>query len=218
MIIPIFIPIIYCWRWKNEGLRPVLLVAFLMLLIVFLYMPIIWNLNIPYIGYAIGKFILFVFIPLGIFYWYLRDGGVKGTLAVFGVRKEGMKKSLLLCLMLMPIMFIVTAVFSSGAARSANPLFSTIMFVEAFTEEFFFRGILFLYLWDKTDIRVAYMTSILSFTLLHPQYFFTARMIPVIVQGILTAVIAHRSRNITGAWTLHGANRVFGLSILPFLR
>ena len=190
-----------------------------MILIVVLYEPLIWNLDFPIFGYTFWKFILFVFLPLAILYWSGAGKNIKSTLSRFGVKKEGTGDSLKLGLFLIPLMLAIDAVISFWLGRSHMPsdnLYAGIMFFESFTEEFFFRGILFLFLWQLTDVRVAYITSIASFVLIHPQYFWGIGMIPVIAQGVLTAIIVHKSKNLTGAWVLHGVNRVFSLSILPW--
>lgn len=219
MIIPLIIPIIYCWKWKKESLKDLWPILLSMILIVILYESLVWNLDFPVLGYIFWKFVLFVFIPLGIFIWYWKGKNTEKPLEVFGVRKEGMRKSLFLCALFIPAMLATDAIVSYMLGRSyptSDIASSGIMFVESFTEEFFFRGILFLYLWKITDIRIAYATSVISFVLVHPQYFWGLGMVSVIVQGVLTAVIVHRSKNLTGAWVLHGANRVFSLSLLPW--
>ncbi|MBU4070725.1 MAG: CPBP family intramembrane metalloprotease [Candidatus Thermoplasmatota archaeon] len=219
MLIPMIIPLVYCRKWKKESLKDIWLIIIIMLLIVILYEPLAWNLDFPFFGYIFWKFVLFVFLPLGIFYWYLKDKKTSKILPDFGVRKKGMEKSLLLCAIFIPLMLATDAIVSILLGRSYPPgdnLHSGIMFVESFTEEFFFRGILFLYLWKVTDVRVAYVTSIMSFVLMHPQHFWGLGMVSAIVQGVLTAVIVHKSKNLAGAWLLHGANRVFSISILPW--
>jgi len=82
------------------------------------------------------------------------------------------------------------------------------MFLDAFNEEFLFRGVLILYLWKITDIKVAYATSIVSYIIVHPQHYASLFMISTIAQGILLAIIAHKTKNIIGPWISHGLNRV----------
>jgi membrane protease YdiL (CAAX protease family) len=198
MILTIAVPIFYCNIRKRESLRDVSIIALCMLLIIIFYVFLIKALNIPYFGYIITKFILFFFIPLGIFLWYLRGKGVKNILAGFGVRTKGLKTSLLFCLALIPVMLVATTLISPGTGAPAPLWFTTIMFFEAFTEEFFFRGILFLYLWEKTDPRIAAFTSIAAFTLVHPQYMVSIQMLGPIIQGILTVIIVWKSKKLTG--------------------
>jgi membrane protease YdiL (CAAX protease family) len=190
-----------------------------MILIVLLYEPLAWGLDFPVFGYMFWKFVLFVFLPLGILYWRSSQRGIKSILIGLGVKRENAGESLKLALFLLPLMLGTSAAVSFWLGRLYPPsdiTYTGIMFIESFTEEFFFRGILFLYLWKITDIRVAYVTSIACFVLVHPQYFWGLGMLAVLVQGILTAIIAHKSKNLTGAWALHGADRMFSLSILPW--
>ncbi|MCK4332984.1 MAG: CPBP family intramembrane metalloprotease [Thermoplasmatales archaeon] len=92
-----------------------------------------------------------------------------------------------------------------------------ISFFEAFTEEFFFRGILFIFLLNRTNLKIAYITSLASFVLVHPQHLTTIFLVATIVQGILTIEICRRSDNLTGTWLLHGINRFFIIAIVPLL-
>ncbi|MCK4757112.1 MAG: CPBP family intramembrane metalloprotease [Thermoplasmata archaeon] len=204
----------------KKHIKEILLISLVLLIIVILYWPVlVFFENIPYIGYLLGKTVLFVLVPLLIFYFYFKNKNqsinIFGTLKRFGVRKPGLEKSIFLSLLLLPIMLLANYIVGMGPDSPAAGWYSGVMFAESFTEEFFFRGILFLYLWKITDVRIAYATSIIGFVLLHPQYFFAPIMLAGLVQGILTCIITHKSKNIVGAWLLHGLNRVFSLSIMP---
>jgi membrane protease YdiL (CAAX protease family) len=133
------------------------------------------------------------------------------------VTKQGLRKSLFWFLLFLPIMFIVSGLiqYFNGATWSADPVAGTISFFEAFTEEFFFRGILFIFLLQKTNMKIAYVTSLACFILVHPQNLTTLFIVGTIIQGIVTLEIARRSQNIIGSWMLHGSNRFFELAILP---
>lgn len=219
MLIPIAIPILYCWKYSRENLEKLWPILLSMLLIVLFYVPLSNVLRVPYIGYIVLKFIIFVFMPLAILYWADKKRNLEHTLADFGVRKKGTEESVRLSLFCIPAMLITIAIVSFLLGRSydpSEPIRSFISFFESFTEEFFFRGILFLYLWKLTDIRIAYITSIASFVLMHPQYFWGLGMVTGIVQGILTTIIVHKSKNLAGAWVLHGVSRVFAMSFLPW--
>ncbi len=220
MLVPMIIPIIYCWKYSRENLGKLWPVILSMVLIVLLYVPLLDIIQAPYmIGYASVKFIVFVFMPLAILYFWNRERDMKKTLAGFGVRKKGAEESLKLSAFVLPAMLATIAFTSFILERSYNPsepLFSIVSFFESFTEEFFFRGILFLYLWKFVDIRIAYITSMASFILMHPQYFWGLAMLPGIVQGILTTIIAHKTKNLAGPWVLHGASRLFAGSFLPW--
>ena len=221
MIIPLLLPLIYAIFWKKEILKDVLVLILIMAVITIIYEPIMGNLSFPYLGYTFWKVVLFVFIPAGILWLYWKKPDLKKMFGWLGVKEEGWKKSMILCLFALPVMLLIqllTNIMMGGIAYDATPTWHTIiMFFESFTEEFLFRGIIFLYLWKLIDVRWAYVISTASFVLMHPQYFWGLGMIPAIVQGILTAVIVHKSKNLTGAWVLHGANRVVSLSILPYL-
>jgi len=114
-------------------------------------------------------------------------------------------------------MIVVTGLiqFFIGITWDADLIAGAISFFEAFTEEFFFRGLLFIFLLKKTDLKIAYVTSLASFILIHPQNLTTLLIVPTIVQGIIALEIARRSYNIIGSWMVHGSNRFFELVILP---
>jgi membrane protease YdiL (CAAX protease family) len=107
--------------------------------------------------------------------------------------------------------------YFQGVSWSVELVAGSISFFEAFTEEFFFRGILFVFLLQKTTMKIAYATSLASFTLMHPQNLTTIFIIGILLQGILTLEITQRSKNILGTWLLHGSNRFFELVFLPLL-
>ena len=116
-------------------------------------------------------------------------------------------------------MLIVTflAKYMIGGILDANFSVGVVSFVESFTEEFFFRGILFIFLLSRTNLKIAYVTSLTSFVLMHPQNFTNPFIISTIVQGFLTIEICRRSKNLVGAWVLHGTNRFFSIVIIPIL-
>ena len=220
MLLPMIIPIAYCWKYSKENLGKLWPIILSMVLIVALYASMFNILPITYhLEYTIIKFIIFVFMPLAILYFWDREKNLKASLADFGIRKKGTEESLKLSAFMLPAMLGTIAIVSFLLGRSydpTEPIYSILSFFESFTEEFFFRGILFLYLWKFVDIRIAYITSIASFVLMHPQYFWGLGMVTGIVQGILTTIIVHKSKNLAGAWVLHGASRIFAMSFLPW--
>jgi membrane protease YdiL (CAAX protease family) len=133
--------------------------------------------------------------------------------------KQGLKKSFFWFLLFLPIMLVVTGCiqFFIGVTWNSNIEAGTISFFEAFTEEFFFRGILFIFLLQKTNMKIAYVTSLASFILIHPQNLTNLFIVGTIIQGFVTLEIARRSQNIIGSWMLHGSNRFFELVLLPLL-
>ena len=132
---------------------------------------------------------------------------MKDILSKLGIRKENLAKSLIYGLIAAAITITITVLVIQ--TMPFDWVYRIIMFFEAFTEEFFFRGLLFLYLLSKTDLKVAYVTSILGFVLMHPQHFSSFFLISTITQGILLTVVVHKTKNITGAWVGHGLNRFF---------
>jgi len=72
----------------------------------------------------------------------------------------------------------------------------------------FFRGVLLIYLWKITNLKVPYSTSILAFMLAHPQHLTSLSLICVAAQGILLGIVTHKTKNILGPWISHGLNRV----------
>ena len=66
----------------------------------------------------------------------------------YGIKKEGINKSVTLGLLFIPVMLIVTFIvkYIIGVVTEANTVLGIVSFVESFSEEFFFRGILFIFL------------------------------------------------------------------------
>ena len=186
-----------------------------------------WPLTLGFDSTAniVTKFLLFVFLPLIVLFvtWKLKNKSKKKkkdySFKQFGITEKGFEKSLKLGFLFLPIMLTVTflAKFMIGGALVSNYPLGVVSFVESFTEEFFFRGILFIFLLRKTNLKIAYVTSLASFVLIHPQNFTSPFIISTIVQGFLTIEICRRSKNLVGAWVLHGTNRFFSIVILPFL-
>jgi membrane protease YdiL (CAAX protease family) len=113
------------------------------------------------------------------------------------------------------VMFLV--VWIGGFSNEGNIYLGILSFFESLTEEVYFRGVLLLYLWKKTNLPIAYATSLSSFVLVHPQHFISLFLVSTIIQGILTSEIARRSKNIMGSWLLHGINRLASIALFPFI-
>lgn len=188
-----------------------------MMLIVFLYWPFMTSAVFSTYTYIVGKTLLFVVLPIIIFIVVQRNTSLV-HLNVYGIKKEGGKKSLMWFILFLPLMLVATGFlqYFNGMDWNADVLAGSISFFEAFTEEFFFRGILFIFLSQKIPIKIAYATSLASFTLMHPQNLESLFILGTLLQGILTLEIARRSQNILGAWLLHGSNRFVQLALLPF--
>jgi len=218
MLIPMIIPLIYCMKYKIEALIDVGIITLAMILIVVLYWPLLTsNIALTY-TYPLVKLLLFVLLPIFLFLVIQHKASTLHG-ALYGVTRQGIKKSFFWFILLLPIMIAVTGSihYFHGVTWNADLIAGTISFFEAFTEEFFFRGILFIFLIQKTSMKIAYVTSLASFILIHPQHLTTIFIVATIVQGIITLEIARRSQNIIGSWMLHGSNRFFELVILPLL-
>jgi len=216
MLIPMIIPLIYCVKYKKEALIEIGIITLAMILIVVLYWPLLTSNFALMYTYPVVKLLLFVFLPLTLFFVIKRDTqSLHGIL--YGVTKQGLKKSFFWFILFLPIMLVVTGSiqYLIGVTWNSNIGAGTISFFEAFTEEFFFRGVLFIFLLKKTNINIAYMTSLASFIFIHPQNLTTLFIVGTIIQGIVTLEIARRSQNIFGSWMLHGSNRFFELVLLP---
>ncbi|OYT28430.1 hypothetical protein B6U98_05045 [Thermoplasmatales archaeon ex4572_165] len=223
MLIPMLIPIIYSAKYKRGSIGEISAIFFTMVFIVIAYWPLTNGFNST--ANIVTKFLLFVFLPLIVLFvtWKLKNKPKKKkkdySFKQFGITEKGFEKSLKLGFLFLPIMLTVTflAKFIIGGALVSNYPLGVVSFVESFTEEFFFRGILFIFLVRKTNLKIAYVTSLASFVLMHPQNFTSPFIISTIVQGFLTIEICRRSKNLVGAWVLHGTNRFFSIVILPFL-
>lgn len=218
MLVPMIIPLFYCLKYKKDSLTEIGTIFVSMLLIVVLYWPLLTSNFLSTHTYTAVKFLLFVIIPLLLLFLLKRKKSPL-KLEQLGIKKEGMKKSIWLFILFLPIMLAVTFAlqYINGVFVDANLLAGTISFFEAFTEEFLFRGILFLFLISRTNLKVAYITSLASFVLMHPQHINSIFIIAPVVQGILTIEICRRSDNLIGAWLIHGINRFFTIAIIPLL-
>ena len=221
MLVPMIIPIVYALRHKRDSIREISLIAFTMILIVIGYWPLTLGFNVP--SNIITKFFLFVVLPLVVLYfpWKIRQKqNTDFPFYEFGITDQGIEKSLKLGFLFIPLMLLVTFLakyLAGGIAGTPDFPLGVISFVESFSEEFFFRGILFLFLLPRTNLQVAYTTSLLSFVLMHPQHFTDPFILSTITQGIVTLEICRRSKNLVGSWVLHGTNRFFSIVLLPLM-
>lgn len=212
------LPVVYSVKYKRESLGAIVTVLLVMAVIVISYWPLLTSNFLNSYTYVAVKILLFVLLPLLAFLLIQRN---VSSLHVshYGVKKEGVVESIRWCVLFLPLMFVVTGIVHtvSGVTWTADVSAGLLSFFEAFTEEFFFRGILFIFLLRQTNITTAYVTSLASFTLMHPQNLTTLFIIGTVLQGVLTLEIARRSHNVLGAWVLHGSTRLFQLAILPLL-
>jgi len=215
----LLIPIIYSLKNDKKELKSIFLITLCCIALVIFY-PITDYLSIliPLIGYSLGKFILFVMFPV-ITVFYIENWNLKDIFSKLGVKKKNISKSVFYGLITAIVTIIITVFILSFTLIESqfDLVYRTIMFFEAFTEEFFFRGFLFLYLIKKTDLKVAYATSILGFILIHPQHFSRWFLISTISQGILLTIVAEKTKNIIGTWLSHGLNRFVPTLIRIFI-
>lgn len=216
MLLPMLIPLVYSFMYKKESLKEIAVVTLSMILIVVFYWPLTVSIITP--ANIAVKFLLFVFLPL-ILLVVLDRGKQHLSFKQFGIQKKGIQKSVLFCLVFLPIMLLTTLVIRtySVGMSSVDFVLGSVSFIESFTEEFFFRGIFFLFLLSRTNLKIAYVVSLTSFVLMHPQNFMNLFIVSTIVQGVLTIEICRRSENLTGAWMLHGANRFFSIALIPLI-
>ena len=209
MLLALLIPIIYCLKWKRENLRKVAIISICCVLIVIGYRITVdlGKIIEPTLGYFIGKFILFTLFPL-IAILYLEKCEIKTALLQTGIKKENLSISILFGLGVLMITAILTVIIWWGKIEPASLYWNVILFFEAFNEEFLFRGVLLLYIWKITNLKVAYSTSVLAFVLAHPQHLTSLSLIVVATQGILLGVVTYKTKNIIGPWISHGLNRV----------
>lgn len=223
MLIPMVLPLIYALKYRRDSLIEIGVITFSMILIVILYWPLTIGFNST--SNIVTKFLLFVFLPIALLYltWRIQNKSKntkkEGSFALFGIKKEEFMKSLYLGFLFLPLMLLITfaAKYLIGGHLVVNFPLAVVSFIESFTEEFFFRGVLFLFLLIRINIKIAYITSLVGFVLMHPQNFTSPFIISTIIQGFLTVEICRRSKNLVGAWVLHGTNRFFSIAIIPFI-
>jgi len=205
LIFALLIPIIYSLKNNKRELKPILLITLCSIGTIILY-PItsFFSISMPLFGYLIGKIFLFVVFPI-ITIFYIEQWDLKDILSNVGVRNRNISKSIFYGLIVAIVTIIITVFVSSPS--NFDPVYRTIMFFESFTEEFFFRGFLFLYLLKKTNPKIAYATSILGFILIHPQHFGNMFLISTVTQGVLLTIVTDKTKNIIGPWISHGLNR-----------
>jgi len=219
MLLALVIPILYCIKWKKTNLRKVVLISICCIFIVILY-PIttfLGNIMEPTLAYFLGKLILFTLLPF-VTILYLERWKIKTTFMELGIKKEKLMMSILLGLGALIITVILSLILIKwGQTESPSAYWNTIMFFDAFNEEFLFRGVLLLYLWKITDFKLAFATSILAFILAHPQHLTSLSLITVAAQGILLGIVTYKTKNLVGPWISHGLNRVIPQIIAALL-
>jgi membrane protease YdiL (CAAX protease family) len=143
------------------------------------------------------------------FHTLRRKTDVNHLLFQFGITKEKLPLSVVFGLAALVVTLLMSILASWGRAGSLSLSWSAIMFLDAFSEEFLFGGVLFLYLFRLTDVKIAYATSLPAFILAYPHHFDSLFIAATTAQGTLLALVTHKTNNIVGPWISHGSNRVF---------
>jgi membrane protease YdiL (CAAX protease family) len=210
LIFALLIPIAYSLI-KARNRKSIALITLCSILMIALY-PLVSFLGdlIPLFGYSLGKIILFVLFPV-LTILYLERWKIRDIFSGLGVRRKGLPRSVLYGITAAAVTIAITVLVMEP--YQFDLAFRVIMFFESFTEEFFFRGFLFLYLLTKTSTRTAFATSVLGFILVHPQHFTNLFLVSTAAQGILLTIVAQKTRNILGPWIGHGLNRFLPILI-----
>lgn len=224
MVVVLLIPVIYCAAWKKENLRKAAALWLLSLVIVLLYPAVMYaSENGGNLGYFMAKLIIFVLLPIPVL-MYLEKWTARSVMINVGVRRLNMERSIAYGLIAATITIAISlaiSVYTNAGAGGLDAVWGSIMFLDAFTEEFLFRGVFFLYLMTLIDWRLAFITSVLAFVLVHPQYFIgtlSMFILVTITQAILLTWVAYKTKNIIGAWISHGLNRIVPQLVLAGLK
>ncbi|MBW1933735.1 MAG: hypothetical protein JRI56_12245, partial [Deltaproteobacteria bacterium] len=162
MLLAMVIPLTYCLIRKKESFERVLVLSLIAFSMIVAYQVVIYLENkLSYSGYFLGKLIIFTALPL-IAISYFEKWSIRDALTRFGIRKENMGKSIILGIAALAITLLLGLIALWGQDAHVSLYWNIIMFLDAFNEEFLFRGVLILYLWKITDIKVAYATSIVA--------------------------------------------------------
>ncbi len=184
-------------------------------------------------------------LPTGLFEWYfyffakvilfLLPGLIiirlrRYKLSDFGITKERLGLSIILGFGILIITTLTNAVIFlqnpemtlAWTSQFVSPsdlvmIWSIPLFLDAFNEEFLFRGVFFLFAYKNTEnLPLAYIVSMMVAFAWHPE-FTLFRMVPVFVQGTLLCYLLYKSKNIHGAWVSHGINRTSGSVVAQLL-
>jgi membrane protease YdiL (CAAX protease family) len=217
-LIPIFGLLMYSIIYEHKNSRIVGSVLLSGIIVVLTYLYLLESNIFGQYTYIFVKYLLFILIPCLLILF----GGkfvINDFIKMVGISRTGFFSSLKWGLLLLPIMLGVTIIvyFYQGFSSGIDVFFGVVSFFESFSEEFFFRGILFLLLIHFFRFEIVFIVSLFSFILVHPHHLSNVFIFVTIIQGLLTLEIVRRSKNLTGAWLLHGMNRLFSLLVIPFL-
>jgi hypothetical protein len=203
-LLPAIILILFGY-WKKQT-RPFFILLAMLLPSVILYPALIGfgsSLGLGSWGYFFIKLLLFA-VPGFLLIRYFGLGWKD-----FGMTRKRIKYSIGFGLLVL----VATAIFNSLLWDSTTVIdlsffmtFSIPLFLDAFNEEFLFRGAFFMFAWKKgTNVWIAFIASTILTIAWHPLEL--ARLVPSVFQGSLLCLLLWKSENITGAWVSHGLNR-----------
>jgi membrane protease YdiL (CAAX protease family) len=220
MGVALLVPVLYSAAWKRESLKKTAALWALSVVIVILYPVVTYAFDIGGdFGYFLAKLAFFVLLPTVIL-MYLEKWRARTVLVNVGVRRKNLESSVAYGILASLVIIAVTVairLIMGSEAGDVNAGWSIAMFLDAFNEEFLFRGVFFLYLMTLIDWRVAAGTSVAAFVLAHSQYLNDPFIIATIVQAILLTWVAYRTRNIIGPWISHGLSRIVPQYIMAWM-
>jgi len=225
-ILPAIVLIVYGLQ-KQRRWQPyfdMLLMTLPAILFYGIFMRILLEGPFEWYFYFFAKVILFL-LP-GLIIIRLR----RYKLSDFGITKERLGLSLLIGFGILIITTLTNAVIFiqnpemmlAWTSQFVSPsnlvmIWSIPLFLDAFNEEFLFRGVFFLFAYKNTEnLPLAYIVSMMVAFAWHPE-FTVFRMVPVFVQGTLLCYLLYKSKNIHGAWISHGINRTSGSVVAQLL-
>ncbi|SHH98185.1 CPBP family intramembrane glutamic endopeptidase [Clostridium grantii] len=184
------------------------------------------NIGASYIVKTITKIILFTLVPY-IYFRFYKKQSIKKALNLSGTTKKhfslGMIFGVLAFVIVLLAYFILRSYIDIAAISyemqtkskitPANFILvgAYITFGNSFLEEFFFRGYVFLNLYEMGYPKIAYIFSALAFALYHLAIFRTWFDLPVMILalfglisvGIVFNWLDTKSKNFINSWILH---------------
>ena len=138
MLIPMILPLVYSIKYQKKSLSDILTITLAMVGIVIVYWPLVTSNFFSSYTYLVTKFLLFLLLPLFLLVCLHRNVVVLHP-GSYGIKKEGVKKSLLWFLIFLPIMLLTTAIilYAQGIHWNSDIFTGIVSFFEAFSEEFF---------------------------------------------------------------------------------
>ncbi|MDR1564598.1 MAG: CPBP family intramembrane metalloprotease [Oscillospiraceae bacterium] len=210
----------------KTNIKPLILITLISLLVCVIHAVLLYSTHNAYLYTSIAKSLLFLLVP--VLYFSFTDKSELKKL--FAVNKSKFKLPLVLAFAVLAfilIMFALLKGFIDGGMITAGLanmgisgknfafVFIYIIFINAFLEEFFFRGFVFSTLRDKGNKAYAWLYSSALFALYHVSIldgmlsplFFALIIFALFVAGLIFNFLAQHSGNIFGSLIVHiGAN------------